>query len=1124
MNIKHEFVNYKILDMNKSFLLLLLIHFSYNSIAQTKFNRTFAPQEGIVKDVEKPYRDEICLNGSWQFMPVTLPDGSTPDEIKSPKLPTNDNWGKTPVKVPSPWNVNGFEPDGGGDFRSFPSYPGNWIQVKSGWLKKEVRVPAEWAGNRIVLHFEAVAGYAKVFVNSQFAGDHFDTFLPFDVDITEQAKPGEMIEVLLWVAHGSLFNTPGKYGIRNHVAGSFWGNFIVGIWQDVFLQKLPGVCVASTFVKPLVDKDELELEVTIKNTTDKTVNISVASDIYRWISKSGKSVLEAPEISWELGQKSMSLSKDNFVLEPNAEQTFTFSSKVNGALDLWSPESPNLYGLIVSVNGEKGVLDKSYSRFGWRQFSIKGKEFYLNGKPIVLKGDSWHFMGVPQMSRRYAYSWYRMLLDANANSVRLHAQVYPGFYLDMADEMGICVLDETAIWASDGGPKIDSEVYWEACRQHVKGLIIRDRNHPSVFGWSVCNETLPVSHNVLKAPDELIKRNINEINQWVALAKETDPTRDWISGDGETDDKTDLPTVIGHYGNIPRLKEWSNYDKPWGIGETGMAYYGTPYQIAKVNGDRAYESQLGRMEGLGGEAFDLISRQRKLGASYCSVFNLVWYGLKPLTLGLNDISRQSELTDGIFFGEYKEGLPGYQPERLGPYTTTFNPGYDPVLPLYETWPLFDAVKAAYSDQYASVDNIWSKAVNNTVKVEKPEEMSGVVWLSNNKGNDLKSYFENMRLRFVPFSSNQRQLIIVDGNQPPVFDLPFIGQLKSAIQGGSSLLIWGATGNSKSLIEVLTESKIEFLKRDATSYVIKNQHTILDGMSNANFYFSEFTKKPISEYSLGGAWVNRAHVILEACNTDWNKWNYQGEPVKTAKVLRSEREAKANGNVLVYERMGKGEILVSTIDFFKLGNQITPFVRDIIKNMGATFNDNKVETQKALNDEMVLHNALFLGSFMPEDEYSYDIINIKETYKDIKKFGKVNELYWVDAVADSSGVFDFKKMNITYKEWCAAYLSFWVYSPRSLTDLLIEPNMPRLDMHFEVDDIFALYVKGNMVKAFMNEEEWSKGEAIYKALPLEKGWNHILVVVGQTLGDWKTKIRLSCTNPEFLKEIETSVDK
>ncbi|MFQ9211442.1 MAG: glycoside hydrolase family 2 TIM barrel-domain containing protein [Alistipes finegoldii] len=74
--------------------------------------------------------------------------------------------------------------------------------------------------------------------------------------------------------------------------------------------------------------------------------------------------------------------------------------------------------------------------------------------------------------------WYRMLRDANANAVRLHAQVFPRFYLDMADEMGICVLDETAMWSSDGGPKVDAEAFWQACRDHVRGMVLRDRNHP----------------------------------------------------------------------------------------------------------------------------------------------------------------------------------------------------------------------------------------------------------------------------------------------------------------------------------------------------------------------------------------------------------------------------------------------------------------------------------------------------------------------------------------------------------------------------------------------------------------------------------------------------------------------
>jgi hypothetical protein len=66
------------------------------------------------------------------------------------------------------------------------------------------------------------------------------------------------------------------------------------------------------------------------------------------------------------------------------------------------------------------------------------------------------------------------------------------------------------------------------------------------------------------------------------------------------------------------------------------------------------------MKGLAGEAFDLISMQRDYNASYASVFNLAWYGLQPLPLGLLEVSRAPELTDGIFFSAFEEGQPGYQ--------------------------------------------------------------------------------------------------------------------------------------------------------------------------------------------------------------------------------------------------------------------------------------------------------------------------------------------------------------------------------------------------------------------------------------------------------------------------------
>jgi hypothetical protein len=209
-------------------------------------------------------------------------------------------------------------------------------------------------------------------------------------------------------------------------------------------------------------------------------------------------------------------------------EEITLKQQIDGQLDYWTPEHPNLYGLTVELSSEENSsVDKKFARFSWRQFTVDGAQLFLNGEKIILKGDSWHFMGIPQMTRRYAYAWFQMLKNANANAVRLDVQPYPSFYRDVADEMGICVVDGSELWSD--------------------------------------------------------------------------------------------------------------------------------------NDDR----------------------------------NLARYGLKPLEFGLVDTTRIPGLDDGIFFPEFRDGVPGIQPERLAPYSSTLNPGYDKRLPLYKPSPLFDSVKAVY---------------------------------------------------------------------------------------------------------------------------------------------------------------------------------------------------------------------------------------------------------------------------------------------------------------------------------------------------------------------------------------------------------------------------------------------
>ena len=586
------------------------------------YNFPFAPSEGLVNRTEKEYRKEVCLNGYWDFQPVALPGSYVQGKGIAPELPLPKEgaWSKTRIKIPSPWNINSFANRDveGPDHRNYPSYPKEWEQVKMAWMKKMITIPADWDGQQIKLYFEAVSGYTEIYINKEKVGENFDIFLPFSVDITDKVNAGETAEVWVGVRSQSLFENNSTIGRRIVPAGSMWGYHIAGIWQDVYLLALPKVHVEDVYVKPLVSKNMLELEVTVQNNTEKKVDLQIQGKINEWVNLAGTDINSAPVPAWELGQEALKVAPVKVAIPANASSKVVLQVPVSGELNYWTPEQPNLYAVLLSLQAKKETLDMKYERFGWREWTLQGTTQYLNGKPYQLRGDSWHFMGIPQMTRRYAWAWFTAIKGMNANAVRPHAQIYPRFYMDVADEMGICVLNETANWASDGGPKLDSELFWEASKEHLKRFVLRDRNHASVFGWSISNENKPVILHVYNRP-ELMPQQKKAWEDWRDIVRANDPTRPWISADGEDDGDGILPVTVGHYGDMNSMKHWVGIGKPWGIGEHSMAYYGTPEQVAKYNGERAYESQLGRMEGLANECYHLLANQRNMGASYSTL-------------------------------------------------------------------------------------------------------------------------------------------------------------------------------------------------------------------------------------------------------------------------------------------------------------------------------------------------------------------------------------------------------------------------------------------------------------------------------------------------------------------------
>jgi hypothetical protein len=880
----------------------------------------FSTETGHLRPGESDFRSEICLNGRWDFQPVDLPDGFISGE-STPELPLPkpDQWESVKLKVPSPWNINGFvDGDGipGGDFVCYPSYPDHWKQVKMGWMRRTLRVPEGWTGKKFLLHFEAVCGHCQVYMDGKKVGEHFDNSMPQTYPVDNFVTPGSDHELWVGVRAPELFNVNNDSAKFTYPTGSFFNLNTTGIWQDVFLLGVPNVHIKDVFVQPDLSADQLRVQVTIQNRSEQPARLTVNGIVkaLKPFSFPNDCVQVVPHYKLE-DNPSIEFPGEPITVFPNAETVLTLTATLSGKLLKWDMENPNLYAILVTLEQDGKTIDRKYTRFGWREFKIKNGDFYLNDRKIQIKGDSWHFMGIPQLTRRYAYAWYRTLKDAGGNGVRLHAMPYPTFYLEVADEMGVCVLDESAIWASLCQNNYDEPITWERFYEHVSRLVKRDRNYPSVMGWSVENEVRMALEQPFES-EETIARVGEKICKLIDIVRELDPTRDWVSADGSRDWGGRFPTSILHYENKENYKDIKSIaNKPVGVGECTIAYYGTPKHAEAFIGDLAYQSMDDRMKGVAIETYGQLKAQLSADFSYTSVFNLVWYGLKPLPLGHAHQENAPTIQNGVTFGEYREGKPGVQPERLGPYCTTINPGYDPSLPLYAPNPMYAAIQSAFSPEGslpAPYETIQTSPLRKPLTmIDQPVP---VVFLGKTDG----VHYQGLKTAGIQFSQDQAgnfiyaDLASISAEQEKTLKT----RVEALRSGGGTVFLSGLTPATERLLENMTGEKIEIFKREASSLVFAGEYAntdpLVDHFLLKELYFSEDEDSVIQRYGIRCQNLENTTVFLRACSCDWRMWNHRSETSKTTALYRSEKELP-EANALVKINSGRARILLSTIE-------------------------------------------------------------------------------------------------------------------------------------------------------------------------------------------------------------------
>ncbi|MDR2756698.1 MAG: hypothetical protein LBC20_13415 [Planctomycetaceae bacterium] len=992
--------------MNTQLSRIIVILFSFGCFIsavvaeRTTFDRDFAPSENWVKPPETEFRKEICLNGFWQFQPVAIPNDWKPNQGVPPELamPKDVAWETTPIKIPSAWNVNtwgngrhvGNDADKNNTNRRYfpdsvyyPSYPEHWDGVRMAWMKRQFMLPENWNGQRFLLHFEAVSGMAEIFVNDQKVGENFGRFLPFEIDITQFVRFDKPNEILIGVRSLRLFDkTSEKYfKMRTpYPPGSNMDN-IDGIWQDVYLLAVPAVRIDDVFVKPFVHRKTLEVEITLKNDSGKSVKITVNGTVFPWINKAGKEIIDAPEPRWELGQTAILNLKQNKEIEIPSGQSVTVvlsetisealphtlsnalsdtsSENVGNTLKYWSMDEPNLYGLVLDVLADGKKVDTKYTRFGWREFRIVGKNLELNGKPVQLFADLLHPFGPFISSRRYVWSWYSMIKEMHGNAVRPHAQPHPRIYAELADEMGLAVLAETAMFGSSIQLNFEEPVAWDRYAEHYKRLILRDRNHPSVFGWSWGNELFAVFIYDKAITPEQTDIWYEKLAKYGKTGMLYDPTRNWFSCDGDEDVRGTMPVWNKHFGHGAAWQNElpNNIDKPLMVGEQGGTYYAKPAQLAEFNGNRAYENYQGRNEALAIDVYQNITEiflsHTLPKLTFFSPAETAWFGLEHLNFGYNDFSRLPDKNDGVFFTKpFEENKAGVQIERLPPYVATFNPGFDSKLPLFKPLPMFEAQKAALNpNKPQKLPNYsrWGLVGGNIMSMNYDR----VLFLGNEKGE----LYQRLTAIGVPLTlhrwTEERQnviFVIVDGNS-------FSGNDVSAIEQAHRCVV---IFRQKSEIPNSLEKwfgKTTLVERTATQ--IKSDYYYTQFLQTPDYYFAEEPDdRYIMKCALDGEILKRGEVCFEAAAVDWTLFNESPESAKCAAVCLYETLKKPSGVAAVRQWLRgdhDGELLATTIDVLP----VSPNNRKLWENIlwGVQFTKQKPNKE---NTKKIEHDLLLDG--------------------------------------------------------------------------------------------------------------------------------------------------------------------
>ena len=393
----------------------------------------------------------VSFNSSWNF--------HLNDSIKDKDTINSSTMWKT-LNLPHDWSIEGKF-----DEKSPAGYSGGDLTGGLGWYKKTFKVALENKDKMTSIIFDGVYRNSQVWINGHFLGKRPNGYIGFQYDLSPYLNYGEKNnEIIVKVDNSKQPNS-------RWYSGS-------GIFRNVWLETTNKLYVdqwGTYITTPKVTKESasVHLENTLKNQNTSSKNAVITTTIF----KNGSKV---------------TLVTQNITIAANANQIENQDIIIKNPV-LWSVEKPELYTAVTEVSVDSKIIDQYKTNFGIRNFKFDvDKGFILNGKQVKIKGVCMHHDLGPlgsAINTRAIERQLEILKEMGVNGIRTSHNPPAPELLDLCDKMGFIVMDEVFDMWKKSKTKYDYSMYWD--QWHAKDLqdqILRDRNHPSVFIWSIGNE------------------------------------------------------------------------------------------------------------------------------------------------------------------------------------------------------------------------------------------------------------------------------------------------------------------------------------------------------------------------------------------------------------------------------------------------------------------------------------------------------------------------------------------------------------------------------------------------------------------------------------------------------------